>query len=300
MGTYNKLNAYFKKKFKVRTLKICVDGGFTCPNRDGTKGVGGCIFCNEKGSATNLKSSLDISNQVKHFLEYKKERANKFIVYFQNFTNTYDTIENLKAKYDSALIDERIVGIDIATRADCINEDICKLLASYKDKYEVFVELGLQSVNEESHKFLNQHITNEEFIRAIELLNKYGIEIIIHIMIGLPKENKNDLNNLVKFLKTIKFQGLKIHSTYIVKGTFLEQIYNVGAYKPLEYDDYIDSLLFILTNISPDVVIHRITGDPSKDELVAPKWTLHKKSVLNDIEKIMKNNNLFQGKFFKK
>ena len=113
METYNKLNAYFKKKFGERTLKICVDGGFTCPNRDGIKGVGGCIFCNEKGSATNLKSSLDITNQVKHFLEYKKERANKFIVYFQNFTNTYDTIENLKEKYDAALIDERIVGPSI-------------------------------------------------------------------------------------------------------------------------------------------------------------------------------------------
>ena len=300
METYNKLNAYFKKKFGERTLKICVDGGFTCPNRDGTKGEGGCIFCNEKGSATNLKSSLDISNQVKHFLEYKKERANKFIVYFQNFTNTYDTIENLKAKYDASLIDERIVGLDIDTRADCINEEVCKLLASYKDKYQVFVELGLQTVNEESHKFINQNITNDDFIKAVELLNKYGIEIIVHIMIGLPNETKQDLNNLVRFLKKVNFHGLKIHSTYIVKGTILEELYSRGLYAPLTYNDYLDSLLFIITNISPNVVIHRITGDPSKEELVEPKWMLHKKKVLNDLDRIMKEHNLVQGKFFKK
>ena len=284
MVNYRKLNEYFKNKFGERTLKICIDGGFTCPNRDGSKASGGCIFCNEVGSATNLKSDLDITNQVRSFLEYKKERANKFIVYFQNFTNTYDSIENLKRKYDASLIDDRIIGLDIDTRADCINEEVCQLLASYKDRYHVFVELGLQTVNENTHKFINQHITNEDFINALDLLNKYQIETIVHVMIGLPNEDN--------------YQGIKIHSTYIVKNTILEELYNKGYYSPLSYDDYMDSLIYLLTHISPEVVIHRITGDPSKDELVEPKWMLHKKKVLNDIEKIMSSNSLYQGMYY--
>ena len=300
MIRYRRLNEYFKEIFGERTLKLSIDGGFSCPNRDGTKGIGGCIFCGEKGSGVNLKSNLDISNQVRNLLNYKKDRANKFIVYFQNFTNTYASIDTLKEKYDSALIDERIVGLDIDTRVDCITEEVCILLASYKDKYKVFVELGLQSVNEKTHTFINQHITNQDFINALELLNKYKIETIIHIMVGLPNETNQDLNNLVKFLNKCNYQGLKIHSTYIVKNTVLEELYNNGYYKPLDYDDYIDSLLFILTNISPDVIIHRITGDPGKEEFVAPNWMLHKKKILNEIDKIMSSNNLYQGKFYKK
>ena len=298
MVNYRKLNEYFKNKFGERTLKICIDGGFTCPNRDGSKASGGCIFCNEVGSATNLKSDLDITNQVRSFLEYKKERANKFIVYFQNFTNTYDSIENLKRKYDASLIDDRIIGLDIDTRADCINEEVCQLLASYKDRYHVFVELGLQTVNENTHKFINQHITNEDFINALDLLNKYQIETIVHVMIGLPNEDKRDLVNLVNFLNKVNYQGIKIHSTYIVKNTILEELYNKGYYSPLSYDDYIESLIYILTHITKEVVIHRITGDPSKDELVEPKWMLHKKKVLNDIEKIMSSNSLYQGMYY--
>lgn len=297
MARYNRLNEYFKKKFGERTLKICVDGGFSCPNRDGTKGMGGCIFCSEKGSAVNLKSNLDITNQVRSFLDYKKNRANKFIVYFQNFTNTYDSIENLKAKYDASLIDERIVGLDIDTRPDCINEDVCKLLASYKDKYQVFVELGLQTVNENTHRFINQNISNQDFINAINLLNKYEIEVIVHIMIGLPKENKEDLVKLVEFLNSINYQGLKIHSTYIVKNTMLEALYKKKLYTPLTYEEYMDSLTYVLTHISKDVIIHRITGDPDKTELVEPKWMLEKKKVLNHIDKMMLEKDLYQGKF---
>ena len=300
MSNYNRLNEYLKNKFGERTLKICVDGGFTCPNRDGTKGVGGCIFCNQKGSATNLKSELDIENQVRTFLEYKKERANKFIVYFQNFTNTYDSIDNLKAKYDASLIDDRIVALDIDTRADCITEEVCQLLSIYKKKYHVFVELGLQTVNENTHKFINQNITNSDFKKALELLNKYEIETIVHIMVGLPNESKEDIVNVVSYLNGCFYQGLKIHSTYIVKDTLLEKLYDDGRYVPLSYDEYIDNLIYIITHIDSNVIIHRITGDPSKDELVEPKWMLHKKKVMNDIDKIMKSNNLYQGMYFNK
>ena len=148
---YNHLNKHLKNKFGERTLKICIDGGFTCPNRDGSKGFGGCIFCSEKGSGDHIKIANSITEQVEnYFNSYKAQRANKFIVYFQNYTNTYDSIENLKAKYDSALIDDRIVGLEVATRPDCINEEIVKLLQSYSQKYYVCVELGLQTANEKT------------------------------------------------------------------------------------------------------------------------------------------------------
>lgn len=300
MRRYRRLNEYFKEIFGERTLKLSIDGGFSCPNRDGTKGIGGCIFCGEKGSGVNLKSNLDISNQVRNLLNYKKDRANKFIVYFQNFTNTYASIDTLKEKYDSALIDERIVGLDIDTRVDCITEEVCILLASYKDKYKVFVELGLQTVNEKTHQEINQNITNDEFKKAIELLKKYDIEVIVHIMIGLPNETHQDIVNTINYLNECKYDGIKIHSTYVIKNTLLEEMYNKGIYNPITFEEYMEELLYIITHISPKVVFHRITGDPSKDELVVPEWTLHKKNILNGIEKRLTTQKLYQGIYYKK
>lgn len=300
MRRYRRLNEYFKEIFGERTLKLSIDGGFSCPNRDGTKGIGGCIFCGEKGSGVNLKSNLDISNQVRNLLNYKKDRANKFIVYFQNFTNTYASIDTLKEKYDSALIDERIVGLDIDTRVDCITEEVCILLASYKDKYKVFVELGLQTVNEKTHQEINQNITNDEFKKAIELLKKYDIEVIVHIMIGLPNETHQDIVNTINYLNECKYEGIKIHSTYVIKNTLLEEMYNKGIYNPITFEEYMEELLYIITHISPKVVFHRITGDPSKDELVVPEWTLHKKNILNGIEKRLTTQKLYQGIYYKK
>lgn len=292
---YNHLNDFYKEKFSSRTLKICIDGGFTCPNRDGKKGIGGCIFCGERGSG-DLLNRISIKEQVETFLSsYKGDRAEKFIVYFQNFTNTYADIDTLKYRYDSALIDERIVGIDIDTRPDCITEDVCKLLASYKEKYYVVVELGLQTSNEETHKKINQGITNKDFIYAISLLNRYKIDAIVHLMVGLPGENHTDILNTVSFLKDIKYSGIKIHSTYVLKDTKLEKMFRDGEYKPLTYDEYLDEVLYILTHISKDVVVHRITGDPPKDLLVEPLWALNKKTMLNSIEKIMEVEGLYQG-----
>ena len=210
MERYNHLNTYLKEKFGERTLKICIDAGFTCPNRDGTKGVGGCIFCGERGSGEHLKN-VDIAEQVKKHLEsYRGERANKFIVYFQNFTNTYDTIDNLKKKYDSALVDNRIVGIQIATRPDCVNEDVAKLLSSYSNKYYVCVELGLQTVNETTGKLINRCYTNDDFVNAVNILRKYNIDVVTHIMVGLPGESHEDIVNSVNFVNNLDIQGVKI------------------------------------------------------------------------------------------
>lgn len=298
---YNKLNEYYKNKFGERVLKICIDGHFTCPNRDGKLSTSGCIFCSECGSGDHLTPFKDISAQVKDFFKSQRSnRANKFIVYFQNFSNTYDSPDNLRKKYDSALINDKIIGISIATRPDCINEEIVKLLYSYTKKYYVAVELGLQTANEKIGEAINRKYTNTQFTNAVKLLNKYQIDVITHIMVGLPNETFDDIQNTVNFINLHQIQGLKIHNTYVIKNTVLENMYINDLYEPISLNYYLDCLTYILSHISPDIVIHRISGDAPKDLLIAPKWDLHKKWILNGLDKKLKNESLYQGIFYNK
>ena len=300
---YKHLNKYLKEKFSERTLKICIDGGFTCPNRDNKLSTVGCIFCSEKGAGeliafSNCLTPVEkIKNQViNYFNIYRSKRANKFIAYFQNFTNTYDSVQNLKAKYDAALIDDRIVGLEIATRPDCIDEEICTLLESYKKNYYVCVELGLQTSNDKTGILINRGYLSSQFTKAVNLLNNYNIDIVAHLMVGLPGETFEDIKNSVKFINQHNIQGIKIHSTYIVKNTVLADMYFNGEYAPISFDYYMECLTYIITHISPDIVIHRISADCPKDLLIAPEWNLHKKWVLNGLDKILKEKNLWQGK----
>lgn len=297
---YNHLNKYLKEKFGERTLKICIDAGFTCPNRDGKISSGGCIFCSEKGSGEHIKSQ-NIKEQIQnHLNSYRGKRANKFIAYYQNFTNTYDSIENLKEKYDSCLIDSRIVALAIATRPDCITDDIAKLIASYKEKLDVFVELGLQTSSDTTAKIINRGYESKVFTKAVNILNKYNIEIVTHIMVGLPGENINNIKNTVEFLNNHNIQGLKIHSCYIVKNTKLAKLYEDGLYSPITLDEYLESASYILTHINPEIIIHKVSGDAPKDLLIAPSWNSHKKWIMNGLDKFLKENNLYQGMYYNK
>ena len=297
---YNHLNKYLKEKFGERTLKICIDAGFTCPNRDGKISTGGCIFCSEKGSGEHIKHN-DIKKQIiTHLESYRGERANKFIAYFQNFTNTYDTLDNLKEKYDSCLIDDRIVALAIATRPDCITEDIVKLLASYKDRLHVFVELGLQTSNDETAKIINRGYESKVFTEAVNLLNKYDIEVITHIMVGLPNESFEEIKQTVEFLNKHNIQGLKIHSCYIVENTKLAKLYHDGNYSPISLDEYLEYASYIITHINPNIIIHKVSGDAPKDLLIAPEWNSHKKWILNGLDKLLTEKNLYQGMYYKK
>ncbi len=308
----NYINEYLKEKFGERTLKICIDGGFTCPNRDGSKGSNGCIFCSESGSGEHLHSELNISKQVESaFNSIKIQRANKFILYFQNFSNTYATVEALKQKYDEAIdafnefslgTNKSLAGLQIATRPDCITDEIAKLLAEYSKKLYVAVELGLQTANDDEN-YLNRCYSKEDFIKAVSILNQYGIDVVAHIMVGLPtssgRETHEDIVKTVEFINSQKIQGIKIHSCYVVKNTYLEKLYQEKKYSPISLEEYLEELTYILTHISPDVVVHRISGDAPKDILVAPEWNTHKKYVLNGIYKILKDQDLWQGKFYK-
>lgn len=261
--------------------------------------INGCIFCSQRGSGDLINSNCSISSQVKNYFDsYRAKRANKFIAYFQNFTNTYDTIDNLKIKYDSALIDDRIVGLEIATRPDCINENIAKLLSSYSDKYYVCIELGLQTSNNKIGDLINRGYTSDCFTKAVEILNKYNIDVVAHVMVGLPNESFNNIKDTVTFLNKHNIQGLKIHSTYVVENTVLANMYLNGSYNPISLEYYLESLKYIITHISPYVVIHRISADAPKNMLIAPSWNLHKKWVLNGFDKILKEEDLWQGKFF--
>lgn len=304
---YTHLNEYLKNKFGERVLKICIDGGFTCPNRDGSMGTGGCIFCGERGSGEHIKTDKNLAilesirNQVTaYFSSYKASRANKFIVYFQNFSNTYADIETLKERYNAALIDNRIVGISIATRPDCITEDIAKLLKLYTNKYYVSVELGLQTANETTGKLINRGYTNADFSNAVSLLRKYDIEVVAHMMVGLPGESLEDLIDTVNFLNSHDINGLKIHSTYVIKNTQLAEMYLSGKYEPITLEYYIEAVIFILEHIKKNIVIHRISGDAPKNLLLVPEWNLHKKWIINGITKALREKNTWQGKSSKK
>lgn len=301
MERYLHLNSWLKKKFGQRVLKICVDGGFSCPNRDGKCGVGGCIFCGESGSGT-LKRQLSITEQIQnHLKSYRGERAEKFIVYFQNFTNTYDSLENLKRKYDEALFcSDKIVGLSVATRPDCIDEEIVGLLKSYSDRFFVQVELGLQTANDETGELINRGYSTCTFEKAVRLMSEKNLDVVAHIMVGLPNETMEDLKQTVEFLNSQKIAGLKIHSTYVTCGTRLCQMFEQGEYVPLQLEEYLDAVVYVLTHINSQVVIHRLSGDAPKEQLVAPIWNAHKKLVLNGVDRILREQNLVQGQFYEK
>lgn len=297
-GRFFSLNSFLREKFGERTLKICVDGGFTCPNRDGKCGTGGCIFCGEKGSGEHLRPD-EITEQVKRYLSsYKAARANKFIVYFQNFTGTYAPVQTLKVKYDSALCSDKIVGLAIATRPDCIDEDVAKLLNEYQKKYFVYVELGLQTASDETAKTINRCYKTETFISSVKLLAKHGIPVVAHIMIGLPGEGYDELDKTINLINTCKVWGVKIHSVYVIKNTKLEQLYKSNEYTPLTLDEYIEKACYCITHLDPKITVHRISGDAPKDLLVAPEWNAHKKPIMNGIIKKLGENDLYQGKYF--
>ena len=299
---YNHLNEYLKGRYGERTLKICVDGDFTCPNRDGKVSTGGCIYCSERGSGDHI-NKISIPMQISNYLNsYRGERANSYIVYFQNFSGTYGSIQDLKQKYDSAIncfknqSSKRLHVLAVATRPDCINEEICKLLSSYKD-IDVWVELGLQTSNDKTAELINRGYPSAVFTQAVKLLRQYNIEVITHIMIGLPGETHTDLENTIKFINNHDVQGIKIHSTYVVKNTILEEMYKENKYQVLELDDYIKETCFAITHIRPDIIIHKISGDAPKYILVAPSWNSHKKWTINGINKYLNENDNYQGQF---
>lgn len=291
---YRNLSGYFREKYGKRLSKICIDGGFSCPNRDGSAGVGGCIFCGERGAGEHIDATLSIKEQVDRALS-GASGDELFVAYFQNFTNTYADVETLRRRYDAALIDERIKVLAIGTRPDCIDEEKCRLIASYRERVDVWVELGLQTANDKTARIINRGYESRSFTEAVELLARYEIPVVAHLIVGLPTESEGEIRETVEFLRDKPVWGLKIHSIYVSRGTRLCEMYERGEYAPPTKDEYLQSVIYILTHINPHIVVHRLTGDCPEELFVAPEWNRNKLLLIDEIRTKMEREGLVQG-----
>jgi radical SAM protein (TIGR01212 family) len=290
---YNNFSSYLKKKYGGRISKICIDGGFGCPNRDGTCGTGGCIYCGERGAGEHIDPTLSIREQVNSALA-ADQRSDGLIAYFQNFTNTYAPINILKERYDSALISDRIVALAIGTRPDCIDDEIATLLASYSDRVDVWVELGLQSASDRTAELINRGYKTEVYRRAADILKSHGIPFVTHMIIGLPGEGEADIESTVSLINESAW-GIKIHSIYVMEGTRLAEMYRNGEYIPPTREEYVRLAAKTIASLREDMIVHRITGDCPDGMLVAPEWNRDKSRIIEEIRKTLERDGLCQG-----
>ena len=294
---YNYFSRYLKEKYGARVGKICIDGGFGCPNRDGTCGTGGCIYCGERGAGEHIDPTRSIRMQVEDALA-RDSKSEGLIAYFQNFTNTYAPVDVLKERYDSALISDRICALAIGTRPDCITEEIAELIASYKERLDVWVELGLQTASDETAKIINRGYPTEVYRRAVGILKSHGIPLVTHMIIGLPGEGEREVDATVDLINEESW-GVKIHSIYVMEGTELARMYRDGEYVPPTLDEYVTLAARSIARLRPDIIVHRITGDCPRDLLVAPDWNADKDRMINMIRKRLESDGFTQGAIYK-
>lgn len=297
---YHTLNYYLRNKFDSKVYKVSLNAGFTCPNIDGTKGYGGCIYCSKSGSGEHggnpNKDLITQFNDVREVISKKWKNA-KYIAYFQARTNTYAPLEVLKEKYETVLKIDNVIGLDIATRCDAISDDTLDYLEELSHRTFLTIELGLQSIKEETSKLINRGHSLKEFDDMVKKLRDRNINVVVHIINGLPFETEEDMLNTVRHLNSLDIQGIKIHMLNIVKDTPLEALYNKCNFHILTKDEYIDIVIKQLELLNENIVIHRITSDPDIDTLVEPKWLVKKFGVLNDIDKEMVRRDTYQGKY---
>lgn len=296
---YYSLDYYVKNNFHSKLYKISLDGGFNCPNRDGTVGQGGCIFCSEKGSGDFTSPSyLPIKEQLilgKSLISHKVKVA-KYIAYFQAFTNTYGPIEHLRRIFMAAISDPQVEVLSIATRPDCLGDDVLYLLDELNQIKPVWVELGLQTSNYDSAMHMNRCYGLPTFEKAVNDLRKINVEVIVHTIIGLPLEGPHGILDTIAYINTQDIQGIKLQLLHVLKDTKLAIEYSSDPFWVPSMDEYIELLGRSICNLRPDIVVHRITGDGPKDLLVAPLWSGNKKLVLNSVRKYFKEQDIWQGK----
>ncbi len=297
---YHTLNYYLKNKFNTKVFKVSLNGGFTCPNLDGTKGYGGCIYCSKSGSGDfGGNPNKDLTTQFKEIkeVESKKWPNSKYIAYFQARTNTYAPLEVLKAKYEEVLKINDVIGLFIATRCDTITDETLDYLEELNKRTFLTIELGLQTTNEKTSKLINRCHTLKEFEDMVKRLRKRNINVVVHIINGLPYETETDMLNTIRYLNKLDIQGIKIHMLCIIKDTPLETLYQKEKFHILTKEEYIDIVIKQLELLREDIVIHRITSDPDKNSLIEPTWLLKKFCLLNDIDKEMVKRDTYQGKY---
>lgn len=295
---YRTFNYYLKSKYNCKVAKVVLDAGFTCPNRDGKKSFGGCIYCSDKGSGdSNVSLGEDLLRQYE---ENKKVMNQKwpndlYIPYFQSFSNTYGPLSKIKAMLEPFLYKDEVCEISIATRCDCLPDEIIEYFDSISNIKPIWLELGLQTSNDETGKFINRQYDFSDFKDALNRLSKTNIKVCVHVLNGLPHETKDDMLKTIMDIKDLKFDAIKIHMLHIIKNTTLADIYEKQPFEILTRDDYIDLVVKQLELLKPEVVVERLTGDPIKENLIAPDWILNKTTILNDIDKLMRKLDTYQG-----
>ena len=298
---YHTLNYHYKNKFGTKVFKLSLNAGFTCPNLDGTKGYGGCIYCSKTGSGEfggNILDSLTKQvNDMKKIVN-KKNIPCKYIGYFQARTNTYASVSILKKKYEEVLACKDIIGLNIATRCDAITDECLEYLKELNKKTYLTIELGLQTINENTSNLINRCHTLEEFDTMVKKLRKNHINVVVHIINGLPYETEEMMLNTIKHINNLDIQGIKIHMLHIIKDTEMAKLYEQEKFHILTKEEYIDIVIKQLELLNPKIIINRITSDPDKENLIEPKWLCEKCQLLNDIDKEMKKRNTYQGIYY--
>lgn len=295
---YRSLNSWLKVTFGGPVRKVSIDAGLGCPNRPGGTGPGGCIYCNERGSGTGAHTSqLSVTEQLERGIDFLSTRykTKNFIAYFQSYSNTFGDPEHLESLYKEALAFPEVVGLAIGTRPDCVPDQVIDLLAELNRTRLIWVELGLQSMHEKTLKLINRGHDFKAFAETTDRLLKKGISVVAHLILGLPQESESDMILTAKTVSGIGVSGVKLHPLYVVKGSGLETLYNQGLYTPMTMEQSISLTLEIASFISPRIVIHRLTSDPHREELIAPVWMLDKRAVRALLEKEMEKTDFRQG-----
>ncbi len=299
---YHSLNYFLREKFGSKVFKIALDAGFSCPNRDGTISSGGCLFCSERGSgdfAGNRDFSIAKQFEDIKVMMNKKWKTGKYIAYFQAYTNTYANIDVLREKYEEAVSQEGVVALAIATRPDCLDDEILDLIEEYSNRVYTWVELGLQTSSDESAKIINRGYKLLRFEEALSELNKRNIDVVVHTIFGLPGESREDMLKTIDYVAHKNIKGIKMHLLHLMEDTPMVSLYKQEKLKFLQQDEYIDIICTSITMIPPNMVIHRLTGDAPRELLIGPMWSLKKWEVLNGIDNRLKELDLYQGKNFK-
>jgi uncharacterized protein len=296
---YYDLKSYWRNLFGHTVYKLQIDAGFTCPNRDGRVATGGCIYCDGRGSKLRMQGALpSVAQQIAAGKKYYQSSASKFIAYFQTFTNTYASVETLKFLYDEALAQENIIGLSIGTRPDCLSADVLDLLTEYARRYHVWVELGLQSVHDKTLQFLNRGHDYAQFLQALTNLSGRGLNVCVHIIIGLPGESDDDVRITSKTLGNLPVNGIKIHSLLALADTKMGEMYRQGNISLISKEKYVSLAVDVLELLPPPMVIQRLTADGYRDVFLAPSWAASKLDVLNSINKELEKRNSYQGIFY--
>ena len=301
MNHYYSLNQYVRQAFGQKLYKISLNGGVTCPNRDGKLDTRGCLFCSAGGSgdfAGDRRLSITEQIEQQKLLLSQKRPAGKYIAYFQAYTNTYAPVSYLSRIFSEALAHPDIVGLSIGTRPDCLGEDVIALLSELNLQKPVWVELGLQTIHEKTARYIRRGYELECFETAVKNLRRISIEVIVHTILGLPGETREDIFQTIDYLNHQDIQGIKLQLLHVLRGTDLALDYEKGLFELYSMEEYLDLLINCLERLRPDLVIHRITGDGPKKLLIAPVWSSNKRTVLNTLHKEMKERNTWQGKLY--